>query len=88
MALLILDEKCLAWQHDNFSLSSKKTQQAIIRDQRRYLQLIQPRYLMLLRFIYSSALLRESGQCMKGLIVDRTHPVLVRAVLKKYVMYE
>jgi len=37
---------------------------------------------MLPRFIDSSALLRESGS-----IVDRSHPVMVRAVLQKINYY-
>jgi len=38
---------------------------------------------MLPRVMDSSALLRERGQSMKGLIVDRTYPVLMIAVLQK-----
>jgi len=43
MALLIPDGKCLILHYENFSLSSKQMQQAIICDQWRHLQLIQPR---------------------------------------------
>ena len=42
MALLILDEKSLGLHRENFSLSSLQMQQAIIWDQWRHLQLIQP----------------------------------------------
>ena len=42
MALLITNEKCLLMHHKNFSLSSKQTQQAIIRDQWRHLILFPP----------------------------------------------
>ena len=46
MALLIPDEKCLVLHHKDFSLSSKQTLQAIIRDQWRHLPLIHPHYII------------------------------------------
>jgi len=45
MALLILDEKCLVLHLENFSLSCKQTQHAIIQDKWHHLQLIQPNWL-------------------------------------------
>ena len=42
---------------------------------------------MSLRFIDSAHCL-DSGQCKERLIVDRTHPVLVRAVLQKNTIYQ
>ena len=46
MALLIPDEKCCMLHHETFSLSSKQTQQALIRNQWCHLQLIQPHCLL------------------------------------------
>ena len=47
MALLIPDEKFLVLHHKNLSLNSKQMQQAIILDQWRHLQLMQPYYFRL-----------------------------------------
>ena len=43
------------------------------------------KFLGIVVMIDSSALLRESGQCMKGLIVEQTLSVLVRAVHQKLI---
>ena len=52
MALLIPDGKCLMLHHQNFSLSSNQTLQAISRDQWRHLQLIQPHCTVIIALLH------------------------------------
>ena len=42
-----------------------------------------PKIFLMLPWFIDSVHCLDSGQCKKSLIVDRTHPVLVRAVLQK-----